>query len=158
MNLSEKIKSRREELGLSDVELAHACGLTTHSYCDIELYPDELCELVPLRAAKRLSSELRWNLLDLLEIPCAFCAPAGKFEEEYSLPPSELIRHQREKHGWSVDDLGNQVNYRGIEISELEADPNRIEDWRINDLKRLSAVLEIPLQLLLGVRCASCGR
>lgn len=157
MDLSEKIKSRREELGLSDVEVARASGLTIDSYCDIEWYPDELCEVVPLRAAKRLSSELRWNLLDLLEIPCAFCAPAGKFEVEYSLPPNELIRHQREKHGWSVDDLGNRVNYRGIEISELEADPNRIEDWCISDLKRLSEVLEVPLQLLLGVHCANCG-
>jgi hypothetical protein len=158
MELNEKIKKRSEELGLSDVEVARASGLTIDSYCDIEWYPDELCEVVPLRTVKRLSSELRWNLLDLLEVPCAFCTLAREFEGECSLPPGELIRHEREKRGWSVDDLGNRVNYRGIEILELEADPNLIEDWRISDLKRLSEVLEVPLQLLLGVHCANCGR
>lgn len=115
MDLSQKIKLRREELELSDVEVARVSGLTIDSYSDIESYPDELYEVVPLGTAKRLSAELQFNLLDLLDLPCAFCKLASKFEGDYSLPPNDLIRHQREKHGLSVDELGNRVNYRGIE-------------------------------------------
>lgn len=157
MDVNEKIALRREELGLSDVEVARATGITIHSYCDIEWYPDELCQVVPLEAVKRLCSKLRLNLLDLLEIPCAFCKLAAKFDEAYSLPSNELIRHRREKHGWSLDELGERVNYLGVEINHLEADPDYIENWRIDDLKQLSKALEVPLQILLGVHCENCG-
>lgn len=158
MDVNEKIKSRREQLGLSDVEVARASALTIDSYYDIELYPDELHEVVSLGAAKRLTSRLQLNLLDLLNIPCAFCKLGAVFDAEYSVPRNEIIRRQREKHGWSLDQLGDRVNYHGIEIKELESDPNYIEEWRIGDLKRLSAALEVPLQIFLGVHCASCGR
>ena len=147
MDVNETIKSRREELGLSDLEVARASGLTIHSYCDIELYPDELVklfrwELVPLGAANRLCSELRLNLLDLLDVHCAFCRLKTEFEREYFFARNELIQRQREKHGWSTDELGRRVNYRGVEIDELETSPIHIENWRIGDVKRLAAVID----------------
>lgn len=141
------------------LSVARAAGITIDSYCDIEWYPDELCQVVPLEAVKRLCSKLRLNLLNLLEIPCAFCKLAAKFDETYSLPRNELIRRRREKHGWSLDELGERVNYWGWAINHLETDPNYIEEnSRIDDLKQLSKALEVPLQTLLGVPCENCGR
>ncbi|MGD0076527.1 MAG: RHS repeat-associated core domain-containing protein [Candidatus Binataceae bacterium] len=111
MELNKRIKAQREALGLSDTDVARALGLTIHTYFDIEEYPDELDMVGDLKMVKRLCSILHFNPAELLELRCAFCNMGERFQDEYALPVNELIRHQREKLGWSLDELGERVNY-----------------------------------------------
>jgi transcriptional regulator with XRE-family HTH domain len=158
MDINKRIESRRKALGLMEADAARASGLNINSYCDVEMYPDELQEAVALRSVKALCQVLNFDPLELLGIPCAFCDQKKPFTEEYNLPRNELIGRRRNTLGLSTDKLGERVNYNAIEIDRLEEDPVYIENWRLRDLYALAAVLQIPLQVLLHVRCTKCGR
>lgn len=158
MQINEKVKAQRESLGLSKAEVARSSGMGLDNYFDIELYPDELISLVPLRSLKKLCEVLQLNPLALLSVPCAFCEEGRDFEGGYRLPRNELIRRCRTALGLSTDALGERVNYNAVEIQLLEADEEYIENWRVNDIRDLSAVLAVPLQILMQVRCQKCGR
>ncbi len=159
MQINEQIKSRRGELGLSEIEVARASGLTIDSYCDIESYPDELLTLVALRNVKMLCSALGINLLDLLGMPCAFCNRSECFED-YQSSRSELIRQYRAREGWSVEELfGRFKRMRWARVEEeLETNPDQLENWRLGMILELAEILRIPPQVLLDVRCPKCGR
>jgi hypothetical protein len=157
METNEQIKSRRRTLSLSETEVARASEIGIDAYWDIEMYSDELYAVVALRSVKALCRVLRLNILELLSIPCSFCEEKKDRLEEYDLPRNELIRRRREKLGFSTDELGERVNYDAVEIVSLESDPDYIEDWRVRDLATLSVALEIPLQVLMHVRCIKCG-
>jgi hypothetical protein len=157
MDANEIVKSRREQLGLSDVEVALCAGLTIGSYYHVEHYPDEIWDF-DLCAVKKLCAKLQLSLFELAIVHCAFCGSARHFEETFSLPRNELINHERNKNNWSVDELGDRVGFYGVEIEHLESDAVHIENWCVSNLKQLSEALDIPLQILLGVRCPACNR
>ena len=158
MSVNERIALRRKELGLTDVETARRCGLSISAYDDIERYAEEIFELVPLHSVKRLCDVLQVDFFDLLEIPCAFCEGGKSFVEEYRLPRSEVIRKRREAKGWSADELGDRVGFYEVEIHKLEQEPGHLESWRLDSIKELATEIEVPLQVLLGVKCRKCGR
>jgi transcriptional regulator with XRE-family HTH domain len=159
MKLNEQIKSRREELGLSDVDVARASGLTIDSYCDIESYSSELLTLVPLRNVKQLCTVLGVNLLDLLGVSCAFCEQPVPFQD-YQSPRNELVRQHRAREGWSLEELfGRFKRMHWAEVEqELETNPDQLENWRLDMILELAEILRIPPQVLLGVRCPKCSR
>ena len=158
MSVNERIALRRKELGLTDVETARRCGLSISEYDDIERYAEEIFELVPLHSVKRLCDVLQVDFFDLFEIPCAFCEGGKSFVEEYRLPRSEVIRKRREAKGWSADELGDRVGFYEVEIHKLEQEQGHLESWRLDSIKELAAEIEVPLQVLLGVKCRKCGR
>ena len=81
--INEKIRLRREELDLSDTEVARASRLTIHSYGDIESDADEIRNIVPLYHVKKISEVLRLPLLELFGIPCAFCNKNIPHNDDY---------------------------------------------------------------------------
>jgi len=159
MELNERVKSRREELGLSDVDVARASGITIDSYCDIEFYPEELLTLVPLRNVKRLCTVLGVSLLDLLGVPCVFCEHLQRFED-YQSPRNELVRRHRLGEGWSLEELFarfKDTQWTNVE-EELETKSDQLENWRLDMILELATILRIPPQVLLDVRCPKCGQ
>jgi hypothetical protein len=81
--INEKIKTRRLELGLRDVELAQRTGLSIYQYGDLEDYPDYIFLVAPLYYVKKVCGVLRVNLLSLFGMHCAFCEDHIPYLEDY---------------------------------------------------------------------------
>src|ERR1700739_2307298 len=156
MEANEKIRLRREHLGLSKEQVAASSGIGVDAYYDIEFYSDELLAVVALRSVKALCDVVGLNPLQLLDIKCAFCSAMQSPGQEYSLLRSDLIKQHRVALGLSTEDLGERVNYTAHEIECLEADPEYIENWRLKDILALSSVLALPPQVLMQVHCEKC--
>jgi len=58
----------------------------------------------------------------------------------------------------SQDDLGDRVGFEPVAIVAMESDPEFLESWSVGLVQELAAVLGLPPQVLLGVRCAVCHR
>lgn len=157
MNINEKLRQRRLELGLTPEQVAKAAGITLAAYEDIEDYSNEIFELVPLAQIKRILSFLGLDLLEVFEIRCPFCVDNKKFVDEFQRPRNELLKLAREVHGLSRPDLARRTGFTQFEI-ETETDANRLEQWRLEMIEELSKTLDIPIQLLLSVKCKKCGR
>jgi hypothetical protein len=108
MQAHEKIKHRRLELGLSDVEVARSSGLSIHEYFDVELHRGEVLEVTNLKNVKQLCTVLQLDPFDIVGLECAFCS-GTPFLSEYLLPRNEIVRHRRLAKGWSTKDLGDVI-------------------------------------------------
>lgn len=156
--INEKIKARRRELGLSDVETAHQARLSIYEYGDIECYADEVFVVVPLYHIKKLCAVLKTDFFTLFEIPCAFCDEGATCLDDYWLRRSALIRKKREALGLSTEELGDKVGFYGAEIYLMETYTAHFESWVIRNISDLAEHLQIPFQVLLDVQCPRCAR
>lgn len=157
MTANEKIKLRREELGLTDSEGARLSGLSIYEYGDVESYKDEIFNVVPLYHIKKLCLGLKVDFLTLFEMPCAFCQ-GDKYLMDYILHRNELIKKKREESGLSIETLGDKVGFFPIEIQNLETYTAHLESWVLDNIFKLSSVLKIPSQILIDVKCPKCGQ
>ena len=173
-------RRRMVELGLNveDVEDRAQVGTDTdhlvQSADDFEFYRGR-----DLWIIKRVVDALELNLLDVLGLECVFCAKdLEPWRELASLPRNEIIRSRREELGLSRDDLFAKLGWtqwyaehsradaRDPEWAErvmaehkaIEDNPDFIEQITIDGVMNVAEVLEVPPQLLLGVRCARCGQ
>ncbi len=158
MNVNEKIKARREELGLKDSEIAKQISLSWNEYFDIELHQDEIFEVVELRRVKKLCQVLNFDFSDLFEMKCPFCEEGKQYPKDYSLPRNELIHKRRTEKGLSASELGDRIGFEETAVNDMEKDPNYLETWAIDYIKDLSRVIDVPLQILLDIKCAKCDR
>jgi transcriptional regulator with XRE-family HTH domain len=156
MTANEQIRKRRLELRLEASALAGLAGISLASYRDIESYPDEIYTLVPLTVIKKLFAALNLDLLGTLGIVCRFCGENLAHIESSAVPRNELIRRARLRLGLSKADLANRSGLSEFE-EELEADPEHLESWRFSMIVELADALQVPVQLLLGVKCSNCG-
>ena len=156
-NIDERIMMRRKQLGLSDVEVAKQSDLSIDEYWDVEHHADEIFD-IPVRVVKKLCQILQCDLLSLLEISCDFCTAGKSYSQDYRLPRNELIRKRRTQKQLTIDELSDQVGFAPIEIQKLEADPEHVENWPFEFVQTLAEKLEIPLPILLGVKCSRCGQ
>jgi DNA-binding XRE family transcriptional regulator len=158
MDTNEKIAARRQELGLTKQELANQLGLPLKAYHDLELHSDEIYTVTELREAKGISNILKLDFFDLFKLKCAFCDEDISYAEIFSLPRNELIAIKREEMSLSTEELGDQVGFYGAEIEKLENDPAHLETWPIDFIKDLATVIDVPLQILLNIKCKKCGK
>lgn len=158
MGIREKTKKRRIELGLTDSDISSRVGLTRSEYSDIELHEDEICTVTDLCRVKKICEVLGFDLLDLLEQKCAFCEEGMSFAEEFSLPRNELIANRRREMGISMEALGERVGFYEAEIERLEKNPDHLETWPIDFIKDLATVIDVPIQILMKVKCNDCGK
>ena len=156
--INKKIEKRREELGLSEVYIHSKTGITDDEYWDIRGCPNEIFTVTPLYDVKALMQVLSWDFFDLFEIQCAFCKERKPFLEEYLLPRNELIEKRRTAKGMSKEELGDRVGFYKIAISNMEKDKNYLEEWCLENISNLAHELDIPLQILLGLKCSECLR
>jgi len=157
MRANERIRDRRIELGLSDVEVARRSGLSIHEYCDAEWHDNELLAVVNLRNLKQLCLVLDLDPFDVLEFKCAFCTGSG-YLPEYHLPRNEIVRRQRLVKGWSVKELGDKIGFYEEVIQHIEIDADYLDSWSANLVKDLAKHLDVPPQVLLGIKCGRCHR
>lgn len=155
---NQKIRKRRTELRLSDIVVAEKCGLSIHEYSDVEQHADEIMTAVPLKKVKQICDILSINLLDLLEIQCEYCLGKESYDSEHSLPLNRLISVTRTSMGISKDELADRLGFFIDAVDEMEEDENYLENWPIDIITNLSNELNLPIQILLGVRCDKCGR
>jgi len=152
MRANEKIKNRRLEVGLSEVEAAQRSGLSTDGYWDVELYDDEIFEVVNLKNVKQLCSVFELDPFELFELECAFCAGAP-FLQDYLLPRNEIVRRHRLANGWSTEVLGDKIGFYTQAIDDIETDPEYLDSWSVNLVRELASHLGAPPQILLGIKC-----
>jgi transcriptional regulator with XRE-family HTH domain len=157
MNVNEKIKQRRLELGLKDTEVARLSGLSIHEYFDVELHRNEIFELVDLYNIKKMCAALKLDFLKLFEMPCAFCE-GEVYSKDYLLHRNQIIQKKREEVGLTVEKLAELTDCTVEAIRNLEKYTAHLESWRLEDIFKLSTVLKIPPQILLDVKCSKCGR
>lgn len=158
LKINEKIEKRREELGLSEVYIHSKTGITDDEYWDIRAYPNEIFTVTPLYDVKALMQVLSLDFFDLFEVQCAFCKENNPFLEEYLLPRNELIKKRRMAKGMSEEELGGRVGFSEIAIADMEKDKNYLEEWCLENITNLANALDIPLQILLGLKCNKCDR
>ncbi len=99
--INEKIKNRRLELRLNDVEAAYQIRQSIYEYGDIESYADEIFVVVPLYHIKKLCSTLKMDFFTLFEIPFVFCEEGETYLNDYLLSRDLLVRKKREALGLS---------------------------------------------------------
>jgi transcriptional regulator with XRE-family HTH domain len=158
MDVNKKIKVRRQELGLTDVEVAKLAGLSIHEYSDIEMHVDEIMLYPGLNKVKEVLKILKIDFFDLFDMHCVFCEKDKQYIKDYLLPRNELIHKRRTEMGLSASDLGDRIGFEEVAVNDMEKDPNYLETWAIDYIKDLSRVIDVPLQILLNIKCTKCGR
>ena len=156
--VNEKIRARREELKLSDIDLARSTRLSIYEYGDVEQHSDEIHLVVPLYHVKKICEVLRLPFLELFGFPCAFCGEGVPHHDDYWLSRSSLVERRRKALGISIDELGDRAGFKGLEMRNVETYTAHLESWAIDNILELSAALQIPGQVLLDIRCPRCGR
>lgn len=157
MDVNEKIKKRRQEMGLSEIEAAKSSDMSIHEYGDIEQHKDEIFLYPDLSHVKKLCEILDLDLFELLNIQCVFCADPSSYRHYFSLSRSQLIAIQRNVIGISIKELGDQIGFHESEIEKLEIDPEHIESWPIGYIQDIAFIINVPIQVLLHVKCRKCG-
>lgn len=158
MDVNKKIKVRRKELGLSDTEVAYKVGLSIYEYGDVEQHAHEIFRVTELRRVKEICQLLNYDFFELFDMKCFFCEEGKKYLEDYSLLRNELIHKRRMETGLSAEELGDRIGFEGTAVNEMEKDSEFLEKWPIDYIKDLSDVINVPLQVLLNVKCKKCGR
>jgi transcriptional regulator with XRE-family HTH domain len=158
VSVNETIRTARLRLGLSENDVAGRAGLSWHEYFDLELHADEGIEVVHLKNMKRVAEVLHLDVLDLFGIRCAFCDHPERSVSGSHLCRNELVRQSREAMGLSQDDLANGIGFETVAVAQMESDPDFLESWSVGLVRELAGILAVPPQVLLDVRCATCGR
>lgn len=158
VNVNDIIKSTRLRLGLSRDDVALRAGLSWNEYFDLELHPNEAFDVVHLRNVKQVAKVLHLDVLDLFGIRCAFCGDPKLAVPGPHLSRSELVRDRRAAIGMSQENIADRIGFETIAVAQMESDPDFLESWAVGLIQELAGVLALPPQLLLGVRCAVCGR
>jgi len=158
MKPSEKIIAQRQKLRLTDIEVAKQAGLSLNNYFDIEHHDEEIFLYPPLRKVKIICKILGLSCFELLNLSCNFCIDGKSYVEDYLLPRNELIKNRRKIMKLTTEKLGEYVGFHAIEIEKLEKDPDHIETWPIDFIKDLAKVINVPLQILLDIKCEKCNK
>lgn len=152
-----KIKDRRLDLDLSEVEVAHRSSLTICELGDIEAYANEVYDTVPLYHVKKLCVALGTDFMELLEISCDFCSGLP-FLDEYWLRRDVLIHEKLENARLSEAQVADFIGFEEAEIRMLKTYTAHLESWSVEHILMLAKYLGVPPQILLDVKCKMCGR
>jgi transcriptional regulator with XRE-family HTH domain len=153
----QEIRSRREALGLSDVQVAEMVGLSIDEYWDVEQHAHEIFGVTDLGEVRRLCEVLGFDVFQLLGVTCAFCEQSAQ-AHDWSLPRNQLIRRQRIALGLSEEELAEEIGFEKRTVQYLEEESEHLEGWSYELIEDLARVLRIPLQVLLGARCPVCAQ
>lgn len=141
MKISDAIRGKRIELGLSDLSVAQRAGLSIHEYSDIEGRDDEFTTAIPLETARRVCNALNLNFRALLGLS-DMIATADKI--------SDVVREARTNQGMSQLALGDAIGFSEETIRSIESSPNF--------LTTLPIVVVFDLERVLGIERGSLVR
>lgn len=157
MTPNERIRKRREELGLTQAEVAAQAGLGIYAYGDIELHKDEAYTVADLGAMRRICALLGLDLLSLFGVDCASCA-GGAVADDFPQLRDRLIAQRREALGLSRAELGDRIGFETGAIDAMESDAAFLEGWSAELIVELAQILGVSAHALLRVRCSKCSR
>jgi len=143
---------------MSDAEVATAVGMSIHEYSDIEQHADEFFTVTHLSEIRKLATLLGLEIADLVGLQCAFCVDGEAYSSDFLLDRSEIICKSRESKGMQVDELADRIGFDRIAVEQMEKDKGFLEAWSIELISKLASVIEVPLQILLDIKCKTCGR
>lgn len=158
LRIHEKIKSRRFEKGVGEIEFAHLVRLSVSEYGDIEHSSDEIYSVVPLYNIKKICYELDFNFLELFDMACGFCDQKTTYVDDFWLSRNSLIEKKRKELGLSQSALGDRLGFHEAEIKLLETYTAHLESWVLENILWMAEILRLPAQILLDVKCQKCGR
>ena len=158
MPANEKIVARREEMGITDVEAAKGIDMGLDAYCDVEWHEDEIYTCVDLEHIKKICDFFKFDFFELFDMKCAFCEKGRPYLDEYLLPRNLLMKKCREESEMDFESYGDAINITDMGIREFENDPKEFEIYTFDQIKDMVSVVDVPIQLLLDVKCSKCGR
>lgn len=132
------IRVRREELGLTDVEVAQRSGLSIYEYGDVEDDETELYMVLPLKKIKSLCQTLGIDMLSLYRI--------GKCDREIT---PRLLLNRRQEKGITIRELSDQVGISEEMLVKAEYDPSSIGEWVMDSVLALAQALDVSPACLL---------
>jgi hypothetical protein len=170
-------RRRMDELGLDVEDVAARAQVGIATYDLVESADDaEFYGVWDLWMVKRVVDALELNLLDVLELKCVFCEKdLEQWRDLAGHPRNDIIRTRRAdlglsmeglltKIGWTQWAAGHRGEYNhewseGVtrEYRAMENSPNSIEQLPLERVMLVAEGIEVPAQLLLGVRCLRCG-
>ncbi len=156
MTVNELLRDQRTRLGLTEAEVAGRAGLSLDEYRDVEQHEDEAVQVLRLRNLRLLCSVLALDPLDLFGVPCAFCARTDSGLVSGG-GRQEVVRSRRVALGWSQAELAERIGFEAGVVDDIERDPEYLEGWSVELVLSLAQVLGVPPQVLLNVRCRTCG-
>src|SRR5882672_7265109 len=110
--VNERIKARREQLGLAPAEVAARLGTSDGSYADIEQHADEIFTVTPVAKVRELCKILGLHPVELFELSSAN-ADSDKTAPVVPAQRGELVRKRREELGLTAEQLADRVGYYG---------------------------------------------
>lgn len=151
MKINEKIKERREHLGLSDTDIVERTNISIYEFGDIEAYPDELITVTYLKEVKELCVILKFDVFELFGISSHYPLKSEKETNHinYTLPRQKLIKKKREELKLSQEELGDNIGFNIIAIEEMEKDEEFLEKWTMELIIKLAKELKLPLNSLI---------
>jgi transcriptional regulator with XRE-family HTH domain len=156
MKPNQQIRNQREQLRLTEADVAAKAGLTRSAYRDIEWYEDEAYTATPLRALRAIGEILELDLLSLFGIHCALCSGDRSVTEMFRVPRNTLIAERRAALGLTREQLGDDLGFETIAVEELEQDPDYVDRWPIELIQQLATQLRLPMTPLLRIPCEKC--
>jgi transcriptional regulator with XRE-family HTH domain len=153
--VNQRIKARREQLGLKQSEIAAKLGMSDSSYADIEQHADEIFTVTPVGKVRELCTILGLDPFELFELS----NPNAHSPKITSLPQSgraELIRERREELGLTAEQLADRVGYYAKSIEAIESgDIAHLDSWVIEEISDMASELKLPAAILLGFDSAN---
>jgi DNA-binding XRE family transcriptional regulator len=147
MQLNEKIKQRRLELGLTTNEAAKKSGLSIHEYADVEDYPDEMTSVLQLSDVRNICKALNIDFQELFKNEATYVQ--GELDDEMAmLSLNELVRNKRESANITREELGERLDFYEQAIVDIESDPKFLNGWSFELVAKLCAELKIPTPVI----------
>lgn len=172
------LAERADELGLDERTLGARAQIDPLRVRDALESDIDLEANLAVAEAKRLVQALDMAFLPTFRISCAFCGQKddgllGRYAQLRLLPRNVLLAQRREELGLSRDDLLAKLGITAwFEQNSarpwaqarmrlwraIEEGPDSLDDLSLNQVRLLNRVLLLPMHLLVGVSCSTCGR
>lgn len=172
------LAERASELGLDERSLGAQAQVEPQRVADALDSDIDLEATLSVAEVKRILEVLDLDFLTVFGIPCAFCKQADtalreRFAQLGALSRDELIAQRRNELSLSQDGLLTKLGItawyeRNAERPwaqdrmrlwrAVEQEPDAIDDLSLDQVRLLNRVLLLPMHLLVGVRCGTCGR
>lgn len=104
MEYGDRVRERREALGITEGEAETCLDINSHWYWDLEHFDDELTMTLSLAQVSRLCTLLRMEPFELL----------GEEPPQRHVSPAELrdlVREDCRLRQWSVEEFGEHVGW-----------------------------------------------
>jgi transcriptional regulator with XRE-family HTH domain len=133
---AQRIRRAREDLTLTQDDVASRWGEQVSMYWDLELFDDEAFTVISVRQLQRLASVLETTVNALLfgEDPAA-TLPIARYRDVIA-----RLEVRMAEDGISIDQLGDRI---GWELGPLLADPGALGDLPVSGLWSICRAAEV---------------